>query len=45
MASLARKVVPFGAVAIADVLNLGIIQRDEFLENIKVFDSHGDEVG
>jgi hypothetical protein len=44
MAPLARRVVPFGAVVIADVLNLGIIRRDEFLENIKVFDSHGDEV-
>ncbi len=28
----------------ADVLNLGITCRNEFLEGIKVFDSHGDEV-
>jgi hypothetical protein len=44
-APLARRLVPFGAVAAADVLNLGITRRDEFLEGIKVFDSHGDEVG
>jgi hypothetical protein len=44
-APLARRLVPFGAVAAADVLNLGITRRDEFLEGIKVFDSHGNEVG
>lgn len=32
-------------MAAADVLNLGITRRDEFLEGIRVFDSHGDEIG
>jgi hypothetical protein len=44
-AGIARKIVPFCAVAAADVLNLGITRRDEFLEGIKVFDEHGDEIG
>jgi hypothetical protein len=35
MAPLARRLVPFGAVAAADVLNLGITRKDEFLEGIK----------
>jgi len=43
-APLARRLIPFGAVATTDVLNLGITCRNEFLEGIKVFDSHGDEV-
>eukprot|EP00958_Prasinococcus_capsulatus_P014293 scaffold1504_cov417-Prasinococcus_capsulatus_cf.AAC.33 len=30
--------VPFVAVAVADVLNLGIIRRDEYLEGIAVYD-------
>ncbi|XP_002960929.2 sideroflexin-5 [Selaginella moellendorffii] len=42
---LARKLIPFCAVAAADVLNLGITRRDEFLQGIKVYDEKGEEVG
>ncbi|KAJ7560127.1 hypothetical protein O6H91_04G115200 [Diphasiastrum complanatum] len=44
-APVARRLVPFCAVAAADVLNLGITRRDEFLEGIKVFDRNSDELG
>eukprot|EP00850_Spirogloea_muscicola_P010600 SM000063S19990 [mRNA] locus=s63:124525:126718:- [translate_table: standard] len=44
-APLARRMIPFCAVAAADVLNLGITRRVEFLEGIKVYDRHGNEVG
>ncbi|KAG0581386.1 hypothetical protein KC19_4G247300 [Ceratodon purpureus] len=44
-AGIARRLVPFCAVASADVLNLGITRRDEFLEGIKVFDDNGDVIG
>lgn len=44
-AGIARRLVPFCAVAAADVLNLGITRRDEYLEGIKVFDENNDEVG
>lgn len=42
---IARRIVPFCGVAAADVLNIGITRRDEFLEGIKVFDDNGDEIG
>lgn len=44
-AGIARRIVPFCGVAAADVLNIGITRRDEFLEGIKVFDDNGDEIG
>ena len=44
-AGIPRRIVPFCAVAAADVLNLGITCRDEFLQGIKVFDEHDDEIG
>lgn len=44
-AGVARRLVPFCAVAAADVLNLGITRRDEVLQGIKVFDANGDELG
>ena len=44
-AGIERRIVPFCAVAAVDVLNLRITRRDEFLQGIKVFDEHGDEIG
>ena len=43
--ALLRRCMPFFAVAAADVLNLGIMRRNEYLEGIKVFDEDGRCVG
>jgi len=40
---IVRGMVPFVAVAVADVLNLGIIRRDEYLEGIAVYDEQNTE--
>lgn len=44
-AGVARRLVPFCAVAAADVLNLGITRRDEYLEGIRVYDDNNELVG
>lgn len=45
-APVARRLIPFCAVAAADILNLGITRRNEFLEGINVYDpERGDLVG
>eukprot|EP00898_Chlorokybus_atmophyticus_P004710 jgi/Chlat1/523/Chrsp103S00997 len=38
-APIAKRFVPFAAVAAADVLNLGIMRREEYLKGINVYDA------
>eukprot|EP00002_Diphylleia_rotans_P029200 TRINITY_DN5934_c0_g1_i1.p1 TRINITY_DN5934_c0_g1~~TRINITY_DN5934_c0_g1_i1.p1 ORF type:complete len:315 (+),score=66.37 TRINITY_DN5934_c0_g1_i1:51-995(+) len=39
------KSAPFFAVAAADIVNLGCMRQNEFLQGINVYDDHGDLVG
>jgi len=43
--TLAKRLAPFSAVAAADILNLSLMRKNEFLEGVDVFDPSGDFLG
>lgn len=44
-APVLRRLAPFAAVAAADLLNLSIMRKNEFLEGVHVYDEGGEVVG